>query len=231
MLESRRVPEAVIVATILVAGSSCAGAPAGRTPSDRTIVPGRRAGAIAKSTTEADLRAAVGPDSLRPGPVHVAEGFCGTGTTVYPGSTDSVVVIWTSDERRRPAEVRIYGAGSAWRTPAGVGIGTTVAELEALSGRPVTFYGFEWGGSGLGRWTEDVGGVPDTVFFRVYPDTASIRRFGTDPRYDTELIGDVRVSSDHPLVRQMTLPIRELSLRWARPATFECPDSLLSNLR
>lgn len=201
-----------------------------RQTADRVVVPGQRIGPIRASSREEELRATVGNDSIRRDTVHVIEDFCAEGSVLYPGTSDSVVVIWTDSTRQHPAEARISGRDATWRTPAGVGIGTTVAELETLAGRPVTFYGFEWDGSGLGRWTEEVDGRRDTLFFRVYPDTASIRRFGPDPRFEG-LIGDVEVRSDDRLVREMVVPVRELSLRWSRPETFDCPNSLSNSLR
>ncbi len=61
-------------------------------------------------------------------------------------------IVWKNPkERNCPDSVVVYGKDSRWTLPNGVKVGTDLARLEQLNGRPFTITGFDW----------DYGGVPD----------------------------------------------------------------------
>jgi hypothetical protein len=73
--------------------------------------------------------------------VPAGEGTTEPGTRVDLGPEQSFSVVWVDDTQTRPWLVKDFG--SAWRTPEGIGLGITFAELQAVLG-PFSFYGFGW---------------------------------------------------------------------------------------
>lgn len=105
-----------------------------------TVVPGERIGDITRSTTRSDLAALVGEENLKDDEIDVGEGFTESGTVVSLGDR-SFSVIWTDNSRTQPAFVR--NLGSAWKTPEGIGVGTSFSELQQTLGE-FQLYGFGW---------------------------------------------------------------------------------------
>jgi len=150
---------------------------------DWLILPGERVGPVTLTTSEAELLSRLGDDAIARREIYLAEGFCTAGTVLYPGTPDSLDIAWADSARTRPAFVRITGAGSRWVTPAGVRIGSTLEELEAIHGGPLTFSGFGWDyGGGLG-WPEWNG-----------------------------ILGDRTVRSDNPLIRKLTIVVESIAI-------------------
>ena len=112
---------------------------------DTALIPGERAGPITATTTLADLEARFGAAALSPVEVDLGEGFTAAGVRVRDGEDDAISVLWEDPSRVRVTQLR--DLGPAWRTPEGVGLGTTLAELEAAAG-PFELLGFGWDYSG-----------------------------------------------------------------------------------
>ena len=104
-------------------------------------------GDLAPLTTQAQLEARFGKANLRQDTFDGAEGI---GT--YP-----VLVVFPDDPRKRLElvldadnpdapiqELRVSGADSLWHDATGLRAGMTLAELVALNGAPVSFYGLAW---------------------------------------------------------------------------------------
>ncbi|MDH4045075.1 MAG: hypothetical protein OEW06_11505 [Gemmatimonadota bacterium] len=108
------------------------------------VVPGERFGALDGETSEAALLRRLGPSAVTPAEIYLAEGFCTAGTRLFAGTTAEVEIGWMTAARARPAFVRTRVSVGPWRTPAGVRVGTTLAELERLAGAPLTFSGLGW---------------------------------------------------------------------------------------
>ncbi|NJN22934.1 MAG: hypothetical protein HC812_19370 [Leptolyngbya sp. RL_3_1] len=133
------------------------------------IIPGERFGPVSPETSRADLVALFGPDALEDVAVAAGEGTTEPGTRVDLGPEQSFSVVWVDDTQTRPLLVKDFG--SVWRTPAGIGLGMTAAELEAVLG-PFDFYGFGWdyGGTVVLEGTaldEDYG----LLIIRLQPDS------------------------------------------------------------
>ena len=152
-----------------------------------SLEPGKRFGSIGPASSEAQVREQYGHTSTRPADVHIGEGFCAPGLRVFPGEPREFEVAWSDASRARPAFVRT--AGSEWRTPAGVGVGSTLTDLERMNGGPVEFSGFGWDYGGRLRWQEDSG----EVLLQLAIDPTSMPRLTelatTDPRV-SEIDGD-----------------------------------------
>lgn len=191
------------------------------------IVPGRSFGHVDAETSEAELVSLYGAGAIERAEVYLSEGVCTPGTRVFPDAPWQIEVAWADSAHSRPAFVRASGTEGPWRTPTGVRPGTTLAELEAMSGEPISFYGFEWDYGGAASWEEE----GETVYLTVRPDAASYRRLHGDGDLvrdlrSEELFGDRLVRSDHPVVRQITIQVEEMSVGWARPAIERDCESL-----
>ena len=180
------------------------------------VVPGERFGLIDPQTSEADLRELAGREMVRSDEVYLAEGFCTDGTRLFAEMPYEVEVAWADSARTQPAFVRSRSAEGPWRTPSGVGVGTTLAELERLKGEPLSFSGFGWDYGGMTTWEEDGGAV--RLRLAIHP--SSYERLGelarTDPRTE-EIDGDRTVTSDHPVIRQITVIVEEIDIDFDRP--------------
>lgn len=181
----------------------------------RTVVPGERFGPIGSRTSEADLVALFGADAVVRDEVYLAEGFCTPGTIVLPDTADRVEITWIDSLRTRPASVSAREAGASWRTEAGVGIGTTLDELERIAARPVSFGGFGWDYGGAMSWSEPYG-EGRGLGLQLGPDPEAWNRSRDDPRI-TELLGEGTVSSDHPLLDEIPVRVEILTIVWGTP--------------
>ena len=136
------------------AGETRAGAAAG-------LPPFGCAGPFAADASEEALIRRFGRGNVAFRTVPAAEGEMLKKTILFPRDRSRRVEIFWFEEkkRRRPAEVLVYDPGP-WRTPEGIGIGTPLAEVEALNGKPFPLYGFgfdysgtviDWDGGRLAR--------------------------------------------------------------------------------
>lgn len=119
------------------------------------IVPGKSFGPVTRNMSEKELIALLGASQVVSAPFYFAEGNCLPGTRVFPNDPEkSFVISWVDPgNRKQPAAVRIKGEQSAWKTPQGISLGTTVRKLEALNGKAFLFTGFSWDYEGLiSRW-------------------------------------------------------------------------------
>ena len=108
------------------------------------------AGPFAKSVTHAGLVKAFGARNVALLDVGIGEGETVTASVIFPrDKARRIEVLWIDEKaRRNPAEIRT-GVESQWRTEHGIRRGMTLAEIEALNGRPFKLYGFgfDYGGT------------------------------------------------------------------------------------
>ncbi len=133
------------------------------------------------------------------------------------------MVLWPADPMRRlevffaedGAETVTFvrlGEKSRWRV-ADLGLGDSLARVQALNGRPFTFWGFSWDYGGYvsdwagGRLQRLPGGC-----------TLSLRFEVADGRtLDDAFVGDTAVSSDDPGVHALAAHVDEIGLGFHRP--------------
>jgi hypothetical protein len=214
-------PRRRLTLVLLCAAVACRGQSDG--PHDWLIIPATRIGPVHASATEQELIRLVGADRVVQRDHSIGEGMCAPGSVFYPGTADELEVIWTDSTYSAPAEAAVTGNGGRWRTPAGVHVGSTLAELDSLTDGPVPFSGFGWDYGGMANWTEDTSEGNGDVGLQLAPDSASHERARQDPRY-SEITGDHTIASDHPLIRIMTIRVERIFIRWAEPQVVrECP--------
>ncbi|MCC6726122.1 MAG: hypothetical protein IT258_16565, partial [Saprospiraceae bacterium] len=128
-------------------------APAPETPTstepDLSIVIGEKLGLITPTncTREAVL-AAYGNDA-KVDSLYIIDGMYGEGVVLFPDNQRRRVEIYWDEtlDPKRPAYMRIEGDStgvSDWKTSNGITVGTTLADLERLNGKPFDISGFGW---------------------------------------------------------------------------------------
>jgi len=200
----------VLAAGFLVASRSVA--------ADWVIVPGERVGPIDAGASEAKLVELFGAANVERVSFEVEPGEAVPATTVFANdSTRRAVVLWRDPQARTaPETVLIRGERSRWRTDKGITLGTPLATLRRLNGKPLTLTGF---GSDLGGTVLDCNGgslvefgqdgprgiVGRTLVVRVEPDPA--RR---DTAAYQQTIGESELSSDSDAMRTLNPRAYEL---------------------
>lgn len=115
------------------------------------VDPAEGIGHIRARTSAAALASAYGAAAVRPASISIGQGMCVAGARVFPDTPMEFEVAWVDSTGTRPAFARVTRPGAPWRTPAGVGVGTSLSRLEEIRGGPVAFSGFGWEGSGGGQ--------------------------------------------------------------------------------
>jgi hypothetical protein len=127
---------------------------------DSLIVPGVRVGPVTRTSTEQSLRQAFGRLAVR-ADIDVGEGVQEPVLALYPADPGRILEItWNNDQPPHPAMIFICRSednrACQWRTAQGIGIGTTLRELEKANGRPFEMVG--WGSDVGGNLTSFQGG-------------------------------------------------------------------------
>jgi len=132
------------VSPILTAGLlaiACSMASAERAAPARVI---KCEGPFGRNASHADLVKAFGSSNVVYRDVEGVEGQPIKASVVYPNDPKSrLEVIW-SDEKARSGPTVLVKDQSAWATANGVRIGSDLAEVEKLNGKPFKLSGFDW---------------------------------------------------------------------------------------
>lgn len=176
---------------------------------DYLVQPGASVGPIEEYTTRAELDGLFGSRRVQDGEVYLAEGFCTDGTVIDPDTPAVLEIGWQDSEHTRIAFIRIPYAQAPWHTALGVRNGITLKQLEKLHGGPLSFSGFGWDYGGGLTWIESDGRIH--LQLDMGPDLPD--EVQHDPRMG-ELLGDREVSSDHPLIRLLTIRVVEMTQSW-----------------
>ncbi|HYP51251.1 MAG TPA: hypothetical protein VEQ34_09945 [Pyrinomonadaceae bacterium] len=175
------------------------------------VVPGVKVVAITRRSSEADLKRIYGQKNVRRAEVGIGEGETMPGTVIYPDdSTRTVHIIWKDEQRRRFPQ-SIHLGGNVWKTAQGIGLGTSLRQLERLNGRAFTLSGFGWDYSGtIDSWK---GGKLERALKN---DKWTVIRLGieTTPKVtDAELesvMGELEFSSGNRVMRRINPTIYQL---------------------
>lgn len=220
----RRVSGGAVAAALLLVGGVVVGCGSpvpddgsgGVASSDRTLVPGVRAGPVGATTSEESLQSRLEPGSVVRDEVPVGEGFCFPGTVLFPGTPDEVSVTWQDEARTRPAVVRVERDGGSWRTSDGVGVGTTLPELVEANGGPLVFLGFGWDYGGRvsdwlgGRLGPEREGDPAPLIVAL--DAPALAALPAEAP-QMEFMGEAPVRSDDPDLAQLDVRVVALEIR------------------
>lgn len=169
---------------------------------DRTIIPGYRIGPIKADTSEAQLIQMFGANSMVRSRHYLGTEKYEEVTRLFAGGWATVQIHW-ADNFRKIRHVIITGKYAPWRTRQGITIGTTLAELQKLNGKPFLISGFShhFGGRVI-SWNN--GKLSETVKVRLAP-----ARKVSDLQL-WEVMGDQAVSSRHWVFRNMDLRVESL---------------------
>jgi hypothetical protein len=184
---------------------------------DWVIVPGKRVGPIDAGASEAKLVELFGRGNVASEPFEVEPGVAVPATIVFAGDpTRRAIVLWRDETRTGPESVLIRGERSVWRTDKGITLGTPLATLRRINGKPLTLIGF---GSDVGGTVLDNGGgaltelgapekgerVGRMLVLRVEPDPSQ----RDSPAYQ-QAIGDVELSSESDAMRSLNPRVFQL---------------------
>ena len=193
----------VLVASVLLASRAVA--------ADWVIVPGERVGPIDAGTSEARLVELFGAANVTRMSFELEPGETVPATTLFANdSTRRAIVLWRDPETRAsPETVLIRGERTLWRTDKGITLGTPLATLRRLNGKPLTLTGF---GPNLGGTVLDCNGGSLTEFGQDGPrgivGRMLVVRVETDPALrDTaayqQTIGESELSSESDAMRTL----------------------------
>ena len=172
---------------------------------DTTIVPGDRVGPITATTSYQDLLDQFGAAALTDTEVAVGEGFFEPGTAVDLGEGRSLSILWDDDARTRPAEIR--NIGSAWKLAAGIGMGTSFADLKATLGTfELSGFGWDYGGT-LSLEGTTLDAYSDLLVLRVQPDPTVLE--SANPQFES-VLGEDMISADNPNLPPLKLAVTDM---------------------
>ena len=207
------------------------------------VVPGQQFGAVAPTTSHADLVRVFGAGNVHQSRVHCAEGSCdepGT-TVVVPGCPDTLEVFWEDTVAlSRPSIVTAavslgqYGDSirGCWRTQEGLGVGTTLQELEGFNAAPFQVAPLgEWDYAGyVGPWlggrlanlllAESGPRIGLRVDFITTGDLTRVQYDSLSKRNRDSL------RSDEPLLRRLNPRVVEFFMSFAAPAQRATADTM-----
>ena len=112
---------------------------------DWEIVPGGRVGPITAHTSIQDLRNAFGAENVEGAEIHIGEGDYVPGTIVYPHEPEKRLEILWKVHEQVPAEIRMDGDRSLWKTKQGLTLGSSLKDIERLNEKPFWFAGYDPG--------------------------------------------------------------------------------------
>lgn len=141
------------------------------------IVPGVRVGAITKNVSEAALRKIYGSKNVKSELIGLGEGETTPGTVIFPNDKNRrIEIVWKNKKMKKSPEfVQFSGEQSLWKTKKGIGLGTSLKELERFNGRSFTLAGFEWDYAGAvfswkgGKLAKEFGKEGKKVALRLNP--------------------------------------------------------------
>ena len=198
------------VAVALAATVAC------RSQHDWIVVPGQRVGPITGSSSAQDLRTAFGASVVADKDIELGEGMTEPGTVIYGAiQGQQLAVLWTDPAtRRNPKTVIICYLQTEgecrWHTAEGIGMKTTLKDLERLNSRPFKLMGFGWDLSGtVSSW--DSGNLavltkgPGRLILRLMPDDAAT----ASEEYRT-VLGETEYLSSHPAMQKLNPVVYEM---------------------
>ncbi len=179
--------------------TSAAPASPARQLADFLILPGERIGAVTEQSTEAQLRMTYGEEQVKIASIDIGEGEAQEGLLLFPGTPNELeILLDIAAATGHPHFVRISKDSTAWRTPQGITIGSTLQQLERANGKPFQLYGFEWDLAGLvADW--DGGHFSSNFVVALTPDRPQALR----PAH----LGDQLFSSDDPILDSLSLRV------------------------
>lgn len=173
---------------------------------DTRMIPGERVGAVTRTTNRRALAKLFGESRLRDRTIAGPEGigkFAATQVQLAQGR--SFTVVWSDASRSRPWTVRDFG--TAWKTPEGIGIGTSLSELRQHLGK-FQLLGLDWdyGGTVLLEKTK-LARYNGKLILTVAAAPNASEKYPNDYR---AVAGDQTLSSDNPHWKPLGVRVRQM---------------------
>jgi hypothetical protein len=189
-----------LVAAALVLGGPASGATA-------PLPPFACAGPLAPDASHAALEQAFGKANVVFKTVPGPEGTTARATVVFDRDPARRLEVQWHDEkrRRRPAFVTVR-EGALWRTPQGLGMGSSLAEAERANGGPFLIAGFDWDYAGtVTDWNGGaLDGGPCRLILRFEPGAGGSG--GADAQGDQDFPSDgAAMRAAKPVAYEMSL--------------------------
>lgn len=180
---------------------------------DYNLVPGQRVGPVTATTSRTQLAQIYGEAALRDESVPVGEGFTEPGTVVSPGTDQQFTIVWLDKQRRRPLLAKDFGPD--WKTPEGIGLGMTYADLQQVLGR-FQVYGFEWDyGGSVSLQGSHLEAYYGELILRLSADKSAIAQH---PQAYLAVMGDRLFPSDDPNLAVLDLTVTSMLVYLNEPA-------------
>lgn len=178
-------------------------------------------GVFGPTSSEAQVKEFFGAENVVTGTVYGPEGIEILATTAFPDDPDRrIQFVWWDEENLRYASYIELARNQ--ETPAGVRIGQSVAEVQAINGAPFSINGFWWdyGGNAVfdkGALTNPESGCSFWVHFSPKDDYP--------PNLDVSTIaGEVTVPSSEPLLKELDVRVTGINLGYPWPDDLPQPQ-------
>jgi hypothetical protein len=225
LLRSWLIAGALAATAVLATGC---GSPEERAPIERAalddwrIKPGVRVGSMDRASSELDLAQAYGYANVRDSIITLGEGERARGTLVFPTDPQRrLEIIWGDAAlKREPQRIVLRGERSRWMLPGDISLGTSLADLERMNGRPFRLSGFGWDYSGaVISWN---GGALDSLLtgVKLYLEPRIENRAG---RANRRVQGDKPFDSTNPDVRSLDPRVYQIFVDLAPPVPGRTP--------
>ncbi|MEO1559160.1 MAG: hypothetical protein AAFS12_05825 [Cyanobacteria bacterium J06632_19] len=174
------------------------------------IIPGKRFGEVNSKTTRADLVKMFGESKVKDDVILEDEGTLSVPVTkVNLGDNKNFTVAWEEDTREKLLYVRDFG--SAWKTPEGIGVGTSFKELQQKLGDfKLTGLGWNYGGF-INLQTTKLSEYQGQISIRVAPEQEAI---GKHTKEHEAVLGDRELSSTNPNWEPLNMKVSEMTVHF-----------------
>ena len=137
---------ALLILSLALAAPAGASTPVPSAPTQRLnwqIQPGRSLALIALDSSEASLIERFGAFNVQPAQIKLDAGEPYPASVLFPRDANKrIALVWRDSVKRSGVAVAVVrGERSFWTLPGGLGLGSTVAELEKRNGRPLLLTG------------------------------------------------------------------------------------------
>jgi len=183
-------------------------------PKNWTIKPCKAFGPVGATTSHADFIRIFGKENVLETIINEAEGETYQATKLFPKDAEKTLeVLWQDEAKKTPSGFIVSGQKSLWKTEQGIGLGTTLKELEKLNGGSFEISGFDWdlGGAVL-SWSSGALGKALPKIFRLQlgytsPVAVSEKEFQT-------VMGDKLLKSNNPVLQKLNPHVDMMSCNY-----------------
>ena len=177
---------------------------------DTLIVPGKSVGGVSAKTTRADLVEMFGESKLKDDVVLEDEGTISVPVTkVNLGENKDFTVAWEEADRKKLLYVR--DLGSAWKTPQGIGVGTSFDKLRQELGEfKLTGLGWDYGGF-INLETTKLSEYQGKLSLRLSADENALQK--NQQQYQA-VTGDRELSSTNPNWQPLDMKVAQMTVQF-----------------